>query len=72
MIDFIAEHDGTCLYVMFGVQCCLVFLGFPFLLSQCSSGEKRHHLSYGKWMVKWALLSFVGKWMLETYDLVEI
>ena len=28
-------------------------------------------LSYGKWMLKWTILTFVGKWMLDTYELVE-
>lgn len=38
----------------------------------CSSAEKRHNLSYGKWSLKFSMLCFVGKWLLDTYDLVEL
>ena len=69
--DVIKEHDATLLYVIFGFQCCVVFLGFPLLLMQCSSAQKRLNMRYMPWIVKWTLVCTVGKWMLETYDLVE-
>ena len=65
------EHDEVCLYVIFGLQVILVFLGFPWLIMQCAQTHRRVHLSYGKWSMKWAMLCFVGKWMLDVYDLVE-
>jgi len=70
--DFVKEHDGNILYVIFAIQCAIVFLGFPLLLFQCSSEQKRLNLSYGRWMVKWVLCAMAGKWLLETYDLVEM
>lgn len=70
--DIIKEHDSNMLYAMFGVQCLIVFIGFPFLIMQCAKEETRIRLSYGRWMAKWLLISYVGKWMLETYDLVEV
>lgn len=72
VMEFIGQHDATCLYVIFALQCCIVFLGFPLLLSACSSTEKRYNLSYIRWMAKWMIVTFVGKWMLETYDIVEV
>ena len=72
MLEFIGAHDATCLYVLFVLQSCIAFFGFPLLLSACSSTEKRLNLSYGRWMAKWMFVCFVGKWMIETYDIVEI
>ena len=69
--EFIGKNDSLILYVLFALQCCCVFFGFPLLLFACSSTEKRLNLKYGQWMFKWVLVCFVGKWMLDTYDLVE-
>ena len=69
--DFIGKNDGVVLYVIFALQCCTVFLGFPLLLAACSSTDKRLNLKYSHWMAKWTLICLVGKWMLATYDLVE-
>ena len=69
--DLIKNYDGVILYVIFAIQCCLVFIGFPLLMSQCCIEKKRVNLKYGRWMMKWTLISMVGKWMLETYDMVE-
>ena len=60
------------MYGIFAVLACLVFIGFPMLMSQCCIERKRVNLSYGMWMFKWTLLSLAGKWMLETYDVVEV
>lgn len=68
---FIGQHDATCMYVIFALQCCIVFLGFPVLISACSSTQKRLNLSYGRWMAKWMIIAYVGKWMIETYDIFE-
>ena len=35
--DIIKDFDGIILYVIFALQCALVFLGFPILLCKCSS-----------------------------------
>ena len=70
--NFIKENDGTLLYVVFGFQMCIVFIGFPFLLCQCSSPNKRAFLSYPMWMMKWSLVCYAGKWMLDSYDVLEI
>lgn len=72
LTDFIKENDGICLYVIFALQCATVFLGFPILLCKCNSTQKRLNLSYMGWMVKWTVLCYVGKWMMDTYEVVEI
>ena len=69
--EFIGKNDGHILYAIFALQCCCVLLGFPLILFACSSTEKRLKLKYGQWVFKWVVVCFVGKWMLETYDLVE-
>lgn len=33
--NILREHDGTILYAIFGIQCLLVFIGFPYLINQC-------------------------------------
>jgi len=68
---FIKENDEVLLYVIFGLQCCVVFLGYPLLIRSCTSEQKRQQLSYGRWTLKWTLVTFVAKWMLDTYDLVD-
>ena len=35
--DFIKQNDGPVLYVVFALQCAVVFLGFPIMLCQCNS-----------------------------------
>lgn len=35
--SIVKEYDGVILYVIFALQCAVVFLGFPILLCQCSS-----------------------------------
>ena len=70
--DFIKENDGTCLYVIFGLQCAFVFIGFPFMLCKCSNAQKRHNLGYMSWMLKMMMLMIVCKWMLDSYEMVEI
>ena len=51
VLDFVAAFDGKILYVIFAIQCCVVFLGFPVLLCSCSSANKRRNLSYTKFMI---------------------
>ena len=72
VLDFVSAFDGKILYVIFAIQCCVVFLGFPVLLCSCSSANKRRNLSYTKFMIKWTLLSYMGKWMMDTYEIVEV
>ena len=70
--DLIKDNDGVILYVIFALQCCMICLGFPLMFCQCSSPEKRAVVSHMGWMAKWSLLVYIGKWTLDTYDMVEV
>ena len=63
--------EGAFLYVIFTFQVCALAMGVPVLLSSCLSAEKRASLSKVSWLIKLTVLGFVGKWTVETYDLVS-
>ena len=71
LTDIIKHNDGMLLYAVCALQCCTVFIGFLVLMCQCGSAQKRHHLSYTKWSMKWMFLTYIAKWLMDTYDIVE-
>lgn len=64
-------NDDAFLYVVFTFQLCAVGAGIPILLNELRTSESRRVLNKTSWLLKLLVLCFVGKWLWETYDLVE-
>ena len=60
------------LYAILAAQVLIVFVGYFVLITSCCNERKRQALNYGVWTIKWSIVTFIAKWMLETYSIVEV
>ena len=67
-----SSNDGAFLYVLFTFQFLAVLIGFPMLVFQVSSKEKRADANKLSWFIKLLVLCFVAKWLTDTYELVML
>ena len=68
----LGSNDGAFLYVLFTFQFLTVAIGFPLLLFQVSSKEKRVDANRLNLFIKLLVLCFVAKWLTDTYELVML